>query len=338
MATAGFAGPSSGLYYKHSGRFSASGSIAALFISAAVGIPMGWLYGWVDYGDPLLYIRFIVPLFYGALVGAAAESVLERFKCRNVIVAGIVALLATASSYYFSWAVWLHAFVGLRTRQFLIPANLWAAVRAVNLHRGAWEIGGTTIPAFWLWVTWAAEALTVLFAGTACTVATLKEATFCETCNRWTTEKDQVCLAAAGVAPPEWNTDRIKQFKKAVKADGEAMKERMEEKDFSYLQHLGAVPEDGAAWYRLDVHRCPDCGMTQTLRVTQFCRKFERPDPAKDKTDSDELFCQLLLTPAEAEQITNLGQKMPPKLPKLAQDWGKKADAGTEKASAAGVK
>jgi len=295
-------------YYHHSGQFSPGGALVALFLGLLVGAPVAFGYAWLIHWDPIIYINGLAAALFGALLGLLTEQFLVTRKCRSATVAGAVAFLVALGSYYFSWAVWLNASM---TRgsilDFLKPLNMLGAILVVNEH-GVWTYHGDIIKGAVLWVVWAAEAGMII--GCAVYMATheMLEATFCEGCEMWAKEQEGVCKVPAGTAPPTADYAGYKSYIKGLKQHAADLKMRLENKDLAYIEQLGLVAPETIAWYRLDLHSCPQCNMTHTLRVTRFTRKFEGKKVQK-QTDEKEVLRQLLLSSSEADTLRKLGQK-----------------------------
>ena len=295
-------------YYHHSGQFSPGGALIALLLGLLVGAPVAFAYAWLIHWDPIIYINGIACGLFGALMGMLTQMFLVSRKCRSLAVAAVVALCVALGTYYFSWAVWLHATM---TRgsilDFLRPLNMLGAILVVNEH-GVWTYHGDVIRGAILWVVWAAEA--GMFIGFAVygAIHEMLEATFCEGCELWTQVHTGVCIVPAGAAPPVTDKAGLKSYLKGLKQHAAELKDRLENKDLTYLEQLGPVAEGAIAWYRLDLHSCPQCKMTNTLRVTQFKRRVEGKKVSKQK-DEKEVLRQLLLSSTEVEAVRKLGQK-----------------------------
>ncbi len=313
MASAGSFIPQ-GLYYKHSGSFSVPGALIALVLGLLVGLPAAWLYAYLIRWNPIVYISFLATLGFGALMGYATESFLEKQRCRSVPVTVAVALLVTVISYYVSWAVWLHAILIENVSVFVFllnPVAMWELIQRINAE-GAWSIKKDVVKGVALWVVWGAEAA-VIFGTAGYTAAkAMLEACYCEGCDSWTVEKNGVCAISAGAAPSPSDKDAMKTYLKGFKERGKELKERMEAKDFQYLENQGvADPKAAFAWYRLDLHSCPKCGMTNTLRITRFQHKLEGKT-VKAELLQNQILRQLNLNSSEAELVRRLQEKLAP--------------------------
>src|SRR5260370_7962 len=321
-----------GLYYKHSGKFFAGGALVAILVGLLVGLPCAWLYAWLIHWNPFIYIDALAALGFGGIIGIVIESSLESHKCRSVPVAGLAALLVVLVAYYVSWAVWLHALLDIpSTALMLHPAAMWQNILFVNEH-GAWRLRGsdlvTGIP---LWIAWGLEAAFIVGAAVLTAVSSMQQASYCEGCDRFAKLSKGVCYTGAGKAPAIEEKAAFKSYLKGLKQHASELKPHLEVKDFSYVEQLGAVQPEAIAWYQFDLTSCPQCNMTNTLRVTQVQSKIEGKK-IKSETTQSEVLRQLLLSSTEADVLRKLGEKLLPTLPTLVAER-----AQAQKAAAAGT-
>jgi hypothetical protein len=318
------------LYYRHSGEFSAGGLVIALLAGLAVGLPCAWLYAWLIHWNPFIYIDIVASLGFGGIVGLAVESSLVSHKCRNVPLTALVAFVAILISYYASWAVWLHALRGQPTLTLLLhPAAMWQVILDVN-EKGAWTLRGSVVNGIPLWIAWILEAGFIVGAAVVLALQAMQQATYCESCDRFAKITPGVCYAGAGQAPPITDKAAFKSYQKGLKQQGAELKRHLENKDLAFLEQLGAVQLDAIAWYQLDLVSCPQCNMTNTLRVVQLANKIEGKK-IRNETAQTEVLRQLLLSSTEAESLRKLGQQLSPLLPRLVQERARQA----QKAAAA---
>lgn len=115
---------------------------------------------------------------------------------------------------------------------------------------------------------------------------------FCEHCETWCEE--------------------IKDVVRVALADANEMQQRMELRDFSYLEKLGGAKSDAAAWMALNIHSCPSCRNPHTLRMKSVTVTLDKK--GKESREENEVMDKLLLSPSEAENLRDLGQKLNPPL------------------------
>ncbi len=252
--------------YKHSGRFTLIGVVAGLAAGLAAGLPLAFIYAWGIIRIPEEKLCCFATLTYGALIGAAVAVAGKWGKVRNVQIAALVAICATAASYYFSWAFWVkdifHRFgqdelnaIALMLR----PHALWKLVKLINEY-GTWgTTAGNATKGTELWVIWAAEAVAVLGAAALTAVAVLRSQPFCEKCDLWCSDSEKLCLLPVN--------------------DVNQTKLLLAQHDLSFLQKLG--PGDKKTSHLIaELHSCPSCRELNTLTLRQTLmqpRKFGSP-------------------------------------------------------------
>jgi hypothetical protein len=97
--------------------------------------------------------------------------------------------------------------------------------------------------------------------------------------------------------------------------DTNEFKQRVEAKDFHYLENAGPPNGESMEWQRIDVFSCPKCGSFHTMDSTQVKIKVES---GKRKENTTVTVHHLLLTASEADALQKLGAKMtPPPAPEL---------------------
>jgi hypothetical protein len=312
------------LYYQHSGQFSAAGLVIAFVRGLIVGLFCAWLYAWLDHWNPFVYINLFASLAFGALVGLAAESALASHKCRNVPLTGLVAFLAILVPYYVSWAVWLRALLDVSTITLLLhPATMWQVILEVN-EKGASTLRGSVVNGVPLWIVWILEAVFIMGAAVLTAVQAIQQTTYCESCDRFATPSPAACFTGAGHAPPIAEKAAFDSYQKGLKQHAAELKLHLENKDLAYLEQLGAVEPDAIAWYQFDLVSCPQCSMTNTLRVQLVQNKIEGKK-VKNEVTYTEVLRQLLLSSTETEALKKLGEKLVPTLPRLVQQRARQA-------------
>lgn len=294
-AAAGPSAPTAGAgaasYYRLSGEVTVAGLALGLGGGLAAGVALSFAYSYLVRWLPFVYLNVFCAIFYTILVGCGTGCLLKWGKMRNTAVGVFVGIVVAFASYYFSWAVWLSLVAsggefsvssfGLAAQ----PGLLWKVMQAVN-EKGAWSIGlglrvGGTVSGDALWVVWGIEALMVLVGAPFSTWFTMNMDPFCEACQKWCAEEKDVL----SIRP----------------AEAGEMTRRFEAKDFVFLKEVGARREEDAEWFRLDLHRCPGCGMTNTLSVQR--EKLFVDTKGKARVDSRGLIKQLLLTEADVRHL-----------------------------------
>ena len=289
------------VYYRPSGEVTVSGLASGLGGGLVAAVALGFVYAYLIMYVPLIYLNILCVIGYALVLGASAGYLVKLGKMRNPAVGMCIALVVTLASYYFSWAVWLSIVVS--GDEFSVsswtlarnPLGMWGVLQLVN-ERGAWSIGrgygpsknAETVSGVLLWVFWAAEALTVVIGSMVTALGALTIDPFCEPCNVWCEEEKDVLSIRA--------------------AESDELKRRFEAKDFPYLKTVGPKGAGDAEWCRIDLHRCPGCGMTNTLSVNRQKLTIDRK--GKPTVTSSNVFHSLLLTDADVRQLRQIGSEL----------------------------
>lgn len=282
-----------GLYYKHSGAFTLQGIVLGILVGLAAGIPLAFAYAYLILYIPLVgYITFLFSAAFGALVGIATTMGLKWRKVRNVPVAFAAAAVTSLVAFYASWSAWIYALLRRANMDVELtpilfqPDVLWQLIVRVN-GVGAYTIRSWTPTGTALWIFWSLEALLIVGLALLLAVKFMRDEPFCEACGNW-------CKGQEGIA-------------RVASGDTAELKQRLEAKDLTILQNLGAAPAGAAEWFRLDLHACPSCKMTNTLSVKTVKLKIDKQ--GKSEESAEDTIDMLLLGPTETELVRRLGEK-----------------------------
>lgn len=288
-----------GAYYSESGKLTAAGLAAGIGGGVVAAVALAFAYAYLNFYSPLLILNIASAAGYAAALGACVAALFKWGKTRNSTVGMFVATVVTLASYYLSWAVWLSVVPGGNTggspwTLAADPLGLWEVLRAVN-ERGVWAIGGRggsrnreAVSGVLLWLCWGGEAVIVLAGAPWMAWKMLTARPFCESCQTW-------CAAEQGVA-----------LLRAAEPD--ELKRRFEAKDFLYMKTLGPRADGDYEWCRLDLHRCPGCGKTNTLGVQLDYLKTDRK--GKQTVTSKEILGGLLLSEGEVHQLRRVSAEL----------------------------
>jgi len=173
----------------------------------------------------------------------------------------------------------------------LQPDAMWLLIKELN-QTGAWSIRSWTPTGAILWGFWGLEALIIFALSLLLAKSVIEGDPFCEHCETWCEENKDVVRAPL--------------------ADPDEMKQRMELRDFSYLEKLGGAKSDAAAWMALNIHSCSTCRNTHTLSMKSVTVTVDKK--GKESRQEKEVMDKLLLSSSEAENLRALGQKLHPPL------------------------
>ena len=287
------------LYYKHSGRFTPFGVLVGLFAGMAASIPLAWLYSYGIIQMPYIKLRAISTIFFGLALGWCTGLALVWGKVRSNPIAALTGLVTSASALYLSWVFWilqLSVVGGYRTQDFALafqPMSVWEIMQRVRLI-GTWGTSGSEATrGTELTVIWSIEALTVIGIGTAAAVAVLRRKPFCENCDSWCNRSERLVFFPS--------------------VFGQDLKQRLEAKDFSFVEKLVPTSEK-FAHIRFDLFSCSTCNMLNTLSVNQLLIQPAKSRWSQAKAERKELLNFLSVTPEEAALLRRvaMGVSSPP--------------------------
>lgn len=286
-------------YYSESGKVTGAGLAAGIGGGLAVAVALAFVYAYLNFYSPLLILNLVCAVGYAAALGASVAALFKWGKTRNSTIGMFVVTVVTFASYYLSWAVWLSVISGgaLGVSSWTLaaePLGLWEVLRVVNA-RGVWVIGGhgrssnnEAVSGVLLWLCWGGEAVVVLAGAPVVAWKVLTARPFCESCETWCAEERGVALLRP--------------------AESDELKRRFEAKDFLYMKTVGPRAEGDYEWCRLDLHRCPCCGRTNTLSVQRD--KIETDRKGKQTIKSKEMFRGLLLSESDVRQLRRVSAEL----------------------------
>lgn len=287
------------LYYKHSGRFTPFGVLAALFAGIVASIPLAWLYSYGIIQMPYIKLRAVSTIFFGLSVGWCAGFGLVWGKVRNNWIAALTGFASSAFALYLSWVFWLVqlSVVGRYTladfQLVLQPMTVWGIMQRVHMI-GTWGTSGSEAThGTELTLIWSLEALTVIGTGIAAAVAALRGKPFCENCDSWCNRSERLVFFPS--------------------VFGHDLKQRLEAKDLSFVEKLVPTAEK-FAHVRFDLFSCSTCNMLNTLSVNQLLIQPAKSRWGQAKAERKALLTCLTMTPEEAALLRRvaMGVANPP--------------------------
>jgi phage FluMu protein Com len=275
-----------GLYYTPSGEVPLLGALGALGGGLLGGIVLAFVYSYLVYYIPIVYLNVLCTLGYAAGLGFGAALIMRWGKVRNTAAATGLALLPTLASYYVSWAVWVSLIVSSDEQSVSAlelarqPALLLELIVRIN-EVGAWTMFKATFAGIPLWIVWGIEALIILVGSPIAAYSMMSADPFCERCHQWCTHERGLALVGAA-------------------EEGE-FKRRMEAKDFQYLREVGLRAQDDVEWYRVDLHHCAGCGQTNALSIQK--EKLTYDSKGNSSVNSSSLIDKLLLSVTDTQNL-----------------------------------
>lgn len=245
-------------HYRHSNRISLLLFPLALAACSAISLVAAVVYAYATVYVPVVQLAFLLPLLYGATMGALLAWILRRAKVRSTVLGVGIALLFTAGSYALSWIPWAHATfaradVDVSILDALFPPTFVQMIASIY-ENGAWSIGssGAPVRGVMLGLCWALEALFVLAAAPVASLAVASGGVFCEGCDSW-------CVVHRDVMrlPPH--------------VQG-AVAPRLDAQDLTVLAETPRAQPYDNPFLRVDVATCERCGKTNTVSLAMVHR------------------------------------------------------------------
>jgi hypothetical protein len=273
------------LYYKHSGRFTPFGALAGFAGGFAASVPLAWLYSYGIIQIPYIKLRAFSTIFFALAAGACAGFAMVWGKVRSRSVALLIGFLTCCFALYVSWGFWLHQVFALGNYNLDTlavmrhPAWMWTIIQRVR-EVGTWGSAADSMTkGTELTVIWSVEAITVFVCGTFAALAVVTRKPFCENCDGWCNRAEKMVF-----------------FPSVFGAD---LKQRLESKDFSFIEKLVPTSEK-FAHLTFELHSCATCNMLNTLSVTQVLVQPAKSRWSQAKVDRKQLVNMLLISPEEA--------------------------------------
>ena len=276
---------SGGLYYKHSGRFNASGLILAFAACCAGAVVLGAVYAYCDLYSPFDKLSVLITLAASFANAGLLAYAFKRAKVRNVPIALLTAFVCTLLLIYISWEVWLYAFFQRAEVDFSLfslfahPSGSWELIKKIN-EVGAFKLGSSTPKGWELGAIWAAEFAIFIIIPLVLVWKIITKLPFCEQCQKWCTERPLIALNAGNPA---------------------ATKSALEQKNFESITKLGKFPGTLGSFFQLSLEGCATCDTTQTLCLSSVTISLNKKGGEVKKTKK--IVNRLLLAPEETVAV-----------------------------------
>lgn len=169
-------------FYRPSGAASPAGILLTLVMGTIAGVVLACIYAFVNYHDPILYLNVLLVGLFGLAMGWVVSKGIHKYRIRNTIAAGFIALVVFIVAYGVHWVAYAavawadlddmpydFAYIFEVFKAFLLePEALWGFVQDIYTH-GLWTItsgsskNGQSVNGVFLLGIWAAEALGILY-------------------------------------------------------------------------------------------------------------------------------------------------------------------------------
>lgn len=233
-------------YYRPSGKVSLL-TLPSVAVVATLVFPLDWLYAWLTWEIPFVYINFLITFGFGLILGVATMTALDKGHCRNRTAACLGGMLIGLAGWYSQWGAWLHMVLAGRGNipgwltLCTHPGQLWSLLAYVN-EVGVWSLRRSSENATgaWLDLFWGIECFILL--GCPVLGAWLQAgAPYSETHRRWFAKETLTTRFAA--------VEDIPAFVSRLELDPRQAAEALGE--------LASQPCDADRFARVDFHVCP---------------------------------------------------------------------------------
>ena len=221
----------------------AMGSILAVLLSI--------VYAYIDVYNPFIYLTLLVYIGYPFGIVLIQKLVIRVSKCRNLTSAYIYGALVGLFALYANWCTFL--FVLLQryeetvplTDLMLNPGLVYEMASLISVD-GWYELFGSSISGWFLWLIWIIEAIGVILAGVIGGPSVMHEEVFCEDCNRWVEDIE---------------------FDLRLSATDESQITASLNDDISLLTNLPVSDRMETPHLRVNLHHCSECNNLSTADI-----------------------------------------------------------------------
>ncbi len=287
--------------------------VTAWIMVATILVPLAFVSGTVYSAAvmfiPMVKLRWIASIGLGWALGGLTAKVCRLGKVRATLFAVLAAVLAVAVAYYAAWGVHRALFTAARLgadvqfnqemlRGFL-PGEIarWMSWQVRNV--GGAGIGGAPLIGIWL-----IELGAIVYFTRATFLAAWDERPFCEPCDCWTAESEEIANLPVSPSDPAWQ--RVMEF------GPEAIRK---------LQ----LTEDGSEHVVLSVSCCPECDRSNYLSAAGG--GWQANAEGETSFQLTTVLRNMAVTPRQVEEIRALSDELEEAYRELGQG---QADADAE--------
>jgi len=235
------------LYYRPSGGVPLMGTLLTMVLGCLGGAVLSVIYALVNHYNPFIYFTIIATVMFGAGCGACTVFGLTIGKVRNRGTNALAGLFVGFVSLYLSWVWYLYLVSSEAIGQgvFFFDSMAMLGFMQTLAENGVWEMFGVVPTGIALYIIWFLEALIVLIPSAF--IAWTADSPFCESCNKWTDEKE--C-----------------QISFRLPEEPEKFQESLEAGDFRPLFELSLSNIEPACLHA-KIHRCEGCEESTWLEL-----------------------------------------------------------------------
>ncbi|MEM0926476.1 MAG: hypothetical protein AAGJ83_10600 [Planctomycetota bacterium] len=290
---ASFAAPA---LYKASGRVSPTSLTLAAVILIPLGILLGAIYSAAVVYLPFIKLRGLVTVGTGFVLGGIAGKLCYRLKYRSKFFAVLTILGFISIAYYSSWAVHPALFFGLdQLGNDAIPTMLNGFDPRVIIswmeaiyQNGLWGMGGgNAMSGIAVVAIWLLEAGIIFGFGYVTGVTSYGIRPFCEQCNCWNDETQDLAVLPVSMTDPAWLQIR----------NG----------NFDALRKLQIDENRNSSYVELRLADCSACEESDYLSAIGITLSVDNGELKKNETY---IFKHLSITRLQRDEIVEFAEAM----------------------------
>jgi len=263
--------------------------IVALAGGAAAAMLAAMLYAVGDIFIPFIYIKFLLGIALGFVLGAVPVRLLKWGKVRSNLLSTLTVEAVTVFGLYAVWVAWIWIEFERSNLPlnfgwlFFHPKAIWRLAVAIDVD-GTWgfENSANKVNGVFLWIIWAIEAAVIYYFARSTSKKIMAAEPFCEDCGIWCGK------------PRRLGTTAMR--------DVNELRRQLESAEFSSVGPLSPTLPPARQWLSYHHHACPKCGQLNTLSVHNVAL-VENRKSKKSRMVIKTVIDKLLLHPGEAELL-----------------------------------
>ena len=271
-------------YYRDSGAVPLFGTVLMMGCGIVAATVLSFIYAFVAYWNPLVYITVVATGLFGLGVGIAVNAGATLGKVQNPLYARLVGVVMGLLSVYLCWAFYLWAAqkgdvelclrLGIQAPELSFdPMRMYEVIQWIA-DNGLWSMFGGTPKGWGLYSLWAIEAAVIFLATVV--IAGGNESPFCEPCNAW--------------------TDDAENLLQLENTNYEDLRLDLEEERYERLDELHTGQHNPKDCLRVTLHTCPKCDESNFMTIKHVEVTVDSDgDEQEDETD----IVNRLIIPAE---------------------------------------
>lgn len=174
-------------FYQHTGAMPLGGMLLMLALGGVTAIVLGVVYAYAVNYIPFVYILFLLPVGFGAGLGAVVGLLARAGHVRNNGATALTAFVCGLLGLYVAWAFdWFARFPEDPDAFLLFDPNALFAYMGVFYEEGFWGLtDNTMISGPFLAAFWVAELLAICLIAVGVGASMNAGRVYCEMCRRW---------------------------------------------------------------------------------------------------------------------------------------------------------